>query len=98
MTKPMQTELRPFSDGSREGLDEIVADNVSVFHAEMMGDASLWIGISDDSGGLVHVWITAEKRKGRTVLVMRAEDQDRPTIVDCLDRLKRPLALGTDAR
>ena len=54
----------------------------------MMSDTSLWLSLSDRDEGLLHVWIGIENHKGRHVLVMRAEDQGRPTIVAELDRLK----------
>lgn len=78
----MRTELRPFATSEGEGLDEVVINGATTVHAETMSDTALWIGISDQHGGLVHVWANAVRRKGRLAIVMTATDEgDRGTIV-----------------
>lgn len=75
----METELRTDHQPDRTHLDEVVVKGCTAFHAEMMSGTSLWIGLSDAAGGLLHVWIEAS-RKGGTVLRMTAEDRGEPTI------------------
>lgn len=77
----MQTELRPFAEGEGEGLDEVVIYGSHIVHAETMSDTALWIGIHDQAGGLVHIWVNAVRRKGKIGIVMTATDEgERGTI------------------
>lgn len=71
----MHLDFRPDEGSDASILDEFVITGAHGIHAEMMNDKHLWIGIENEAGHLVHVNIRAERKGGKTVLRMRAEDQ-----------------------
>lgn len=72
---PAGYELREFQDETLRdrGLDEVLCNGVSQFHAETMSDDGLWIGVTLVDGRRVSINVT-----GRNV-EMRAEMDDDPS-------------------
>lgn len=74
----MEVEFRPDGQPDPTILDEVVITGAHTFHAEMMGDDHLWIGISNEAGHLVHVNVRVERKGRKAAIVMRGAEQARP--------------------
>ena len=47
--------------------DEIVVEDIKMFHMEMMDDGFMWIGIYHNNGQIDHLNITAKGKKLSTL-------------------------------